>query len=186
MHRTMVLILFSSFFMLTAACSARHSLAPTQPELAESPSPFSDDYVHTRPTKRQCKGMKFQVDRYRSRGALIRCHGAEFKEASGELEDWIVEGEKPVVAEVFKPILQNGLIRLRFADIPDGPVRLRAYAPIPMPGSDELEILKEVSLDAAELLTWRPELPEGRYLISAYVHWPNICTERFIGVEVLP
>ncbi len=138
------------------------------------------------PSLDPCKNLWLRVAGKYYEGTLVTCTTPNPVLPAGTIGGVLSDGLWPQAQVEFVQVPRDSAIDIEVFDDPDSPIRLYLFAwrdGLSFP--DRPEQLHEESFPAARTIHWIPRVDPGRYLLTAFVHWPYAGTERSFGIEVM-
>ncbi len=132
-----------------------------------------------------CKNVWLRIAGKYHEGTLVSCTVSNPALPEGVVGATIRDGLWPPAQVQFVQVPRDSSIDIVLFDDPDTPIRLYVFAwRERLSFLDSPEQLRNESFPAARSIRWAHDLGPGRYLVTAFAHWPYAGTERSFGIEV--
>jgi hypothetical protein len=176
----------SALLLALAAPSLACSLSRPSSAPVVQPSASSVPPDPPAPSLDRCKNLWLRVGGKYYEGTLVTCTTPNPTLPAGVIGGTISDGLWPPPHVEFVQVPRGSAIDIVAFDDPDAPIHLYLFAwREGLSFRDSPEQLRDESFPAARITQWVHCLDPGRYLLTAFVHWPYAGTERSFGIEVM-
>ncbi len=165
--------------------SAVFAAADTAPSQVPAAQPQGDVPQDVKPftSPDACRNLWLYIGGKYVDGDLVVCRGAPPPDV--KIGGWFADGYWPPAEPSFVACPKGTAVELVVVAQPDSEVELFLYEwKEGMSFGSHPRELNHWTYPAGLRTHWICESPEGRYLLTAWVHWPGVGTERSWALEI--